>query len=302
MTAIFQSFMRFVPPCSVESVTLYVDVRTPTTVGELLAWAVERLASGAEPAREARRALALATGRITLSANDKLSPFERGRFRRIVEARARGVPWPVLEEATGFLDFEVLVPPGVFIPRPETEELAELAIREFQKAPPYPRALDIGTGTGVLAIALARARPDAEVWAVDVSARALRAAQKNAARLGVKIKVYHSDLFSKVQGKFHLIVANPPYVARDELSGLPKDVQGFDPRRALDGGKNGLALASRIVDEAPTYLEPQGVLLLEIGPEQKEALLALAKRREWAEIRVLSDLCGRPRFFLGRKC
>ncbi|MGB9861319.1 MAG: peptide chain release factor N(5)-glutamine methyltransferase, partial [Candidatus Bipolaricaulaceae bacterium] len=200
-------------------------------------------------------------------------------------------------------DFEVLVPPGVFIPRPETEGLGELAVREFRKAPPSPRALDIGTGTGVLAIALARARPDGEVWAVDISPKALRAARRNAERLGVKIELRRSDLFSRVEGKFHLIVANPPYVAEEELSKLPREVRAFDPRRALDGGKDGLALASRIVEEAPNHLEPHGVLLLEISPEQKEALLRLARDMgKWGELLVLSDLSGRPRFFLGRRC
>lgn len=253
--------------------------------------------------REARRALLLATGERSLRNEEKLGPFERGRFRRIVEARARGVPWPALEESTAFLDFEVLVPPGVFIPRPETEELAELAISEFQKAPPCPRALDIGTGTGVLAIALAKARPDAEVWAVDVSKRALGAAKRNANRLGVKIKVCRSDLFSAVEGQFHLIVANPPYVAREELRALPEEVRDFEPRRALDGGEEGLTVLKAIVREAPKHLEPGGVLLLEISPVQKEALLSLAKSEgKWAETRVLWDLSGRPRFFLGRRC
>ncbi len=272
-----------------------------TTVGELLAWATRDLAGVPSPAREARRALVLATGSVGLAREAKLGWFERARFRRIVEARARGVPWPVLEETTGFLDFEVRVPPGVFIPRPETEELAELAISEFQKAPPHPRALDIGTGTGVLALALARARPDAEVWAVDVSSRALRAAQRNAQRLGVNLKVVRSDLFSAVPGKFHLIVANPPYVARWEFRELSWEVRGFDPRRALDGGKDGLALARRILKEAPAHLAPDGGLLLEIGPAQSQALLAWAKSGgKWRETRVLSELAGRPRFFLGR--
>lgn len=302
ITAIFKNFMRFVPPCSLESVTLYVDVPTPTTVSELLAWAKSKLSGKADPAREARRALALATGEDLL-ARERLSPFERGRFRRIVEARARGVPWPALEGTTGFLDFEVLVPPGVFIPRPETEELGELAIREFRKAPPFPRALDIGTGTGVLAIALARARPDGEVWAVDISPKAIRAARRNAERLGVRLVLRRSDLFSGVEGKFHLIVANPPYVGEEELAKLPKEVRAFDPRRALDGGKDGLALALRIVGEAPDYLWPGGVLLLEIGPKQKEALLRVAwDSGKWAEALVLPDLSGRPRFFLGRRC
>ncbi|MBC7318239.1 peptide chain release factor N(5)-glutamine methyltransferase [Candidatus Bipolaricaulota bacterium] len=282
---------------------MYVTVKPPTTVGELLDWAREKLAHFPEPLREARQALLLATGERHLERNERLSPFTRGRFRRIVEARARGVPWPVLEGVTGFLDFEVLVPPGVFIPRPETEELAELAVTEFQKAPKGARALDIGTGTGVLAIALARARPDGEVWAVDISSRALRAARRNAQRLGVKIKVRRSNLFSAVEGKFHLIVANPPYVAKEAWKTLPSDVRNFDPKAALDGGKNGLYFLTRLVREAPDFLVSGGVLLLELAPSQGERVLAEAESTgKWRECSVLPDLSGRPRFFRGYRC
>ena len=273
-----------------------------TTVDELLRWAKEKLKNG-DPLREARRALVLATGEFALPGKAKVPPWERARFRRIVEARARGVPWPALEEVTGFLDFEVLVPPGVFIPRPETEELAELAIqflREFQNS---PRVLDIGTGTGVLAIALAKSRPDAEVWAVDKSLRALRAAKRNAQRLGVTLHLLRSDGFSQVPGKFHLIVANPPYVSQEEWRNLPKEVRNFEPRLALDGGKDGLAFLSRILRESPAFLLPGGALLLEIAPAQKRALLSWAKASgNWAEIQVLPDLSGKPRFFVGRRC
>lgn len=280
---------------------MYVGVGTSTTVGVLLTWARERLAHLPMPVREARRALFLATGTGCLRREERLSTFERGRFRRIVEARARGVPWPVLEETTAFLDFEVLVPPGVFIPRPETEELAELAISLLAKAPLRPRALDLGTGTGVLALALARARPDAEVWAVDVSSRAVRAAKRNAKRLGLKIHVCRSAGFSNVTGKFHLIVANPPYVAQDELRLLSKDVRGFDPRRALDGGKDGLQVIRQILHAAPEFLTPGGWLVMEIGSTHKEVLLRMADAMEkWVGTQVLPDLSGRPRFFLGQ--
>jgi len=273
-----------------------------TTVEELLRWAKEKLKNG-DSLREARRALLLATGEFAFSGKTRLTPWERGRFRRVVEARARGVPWPALEGVTGFLDFEVLVPPGVFIPRPETEELAELAIHFLREFPHPPRALDIGTGTGVLAIALAKARPDAEVWAVDKSLRALRAAKRNAQRLGVTLHVLRSDGFSQVSGKFHLIVTNPPYVSKEEWKKLPAEVRKFDPKLALDGGKDGLSFLSRILRDSPDFLVPGGVLLLEMAPAQKDALLQLAEASgKWAETRVLPDLSGKARFFVGRRC
>lgn len=252
--------------------------------------------------REARRALVLACGADGLLP-ERLSPFEAGRFRRLVEARARGLPWPVLEGSTAFLDFEVLVPPGVFVPRPETEELAELALRVWRELPGRPRALDWGTGTGVLALALAKARPEAEVWALDVSARAVATARRNAQRLGLRLRVLRSPSFARVSEKFHLIVANPPYVPTPQIPALPKDVRACDPRRALDGGPDGLRWIRELLERGPEFLFPGGFLLMEIGHDQGRAVLDLAGRvGAWAEARILRDLSGKPRFFWGRRC
>lgn len=221
----------------------------------------------------------------------------------MVEARARGLPWPALEGTTAFLDFEVLVPPGVFVPRPETEELAELALRVWREFPDRPRALDWGTGTGVLALALAKARPEAEVWALDVSARAVAAARRNAQRLGLPLKVLRSQSFARVSGKFHLIVANPPYVPTPQLPSLPREVRICDPRGALDGGPDGLRWIRELLEQSPDFLYPGGFLLMEIGHDQGEAVLKRAAQAgAWAEARVLRDLSGKPRFFWGRRC
>lgn len=281
---------------------MYGQATQVTTVLGLLRWAAERLRNLPEPAREARRALALACG-ANGTLPGKLSPFEVGRFRRIVEARACGVPWPALEGTTAFLDFEVLVPPGVFIPRPETEELGELALKVWQDLPGSARALDWGTGSGVLALALAKAKPEAEVWAVDISSRAVAAARRNAQRLGVRLHVRRSQSFSHVTGKFHLIVANPPYVPTPLIPHLPAEVRNWEPRRALDGGADGLHWIRELLFRGPEFLLPGGLLLMEIGHDQKEAVLRLAQAAGlWAEARVLPDLSGKPRFFWGRRC
>ncbi|MEN3010060.1 MAG: peptide chain release factor N(5)-glutamine methyltransferase [Candidatus Bipolaricaulaceae bacterium] len=273
-----------------------------TKTEELLRWGAARLRDLADPGREARRALALACGADGLLP-ERLGPYEVQRFRRLVEARARGLPWPALEGSTAFLDFEVLVPPGVFVPRPETEELAELALRIWRDLPGSPRALDWGTGTGVLALALARARPTAEVWALDVSARAVAAARRNAQRLGLRLHLLRSHGFARVPGKFQLIVANPPYVPTAQLARLPRDVRAVDPRRALDGGPDGLRWIRALLRESPEFLTPEGFLLMEIGHDQGEAVLRLAHAAgAWKEARVLRDLAGRPRFFWGQRC
>lgn len=277
------------------------------TIGGLLREGSEDLyrAGLEQPAREARRLLAWALGEPFLkTTNDAKVPwFFVGRFRRGVECRARGVPWSALEGTTAFLDFEVLVPPGVFAPRPETEELAELAIRVFREIPKEPRALDLGTGTGVLALALARSRPDVTVVATDLSSRALRAARENAERLRVQgqIQFLRSDWFEGVSGKFHVIVANPPYVATPELARLDRAVRDHDPRRALGGGPDGLRVIRKILREAPPFLHPQGTILLEIGPGHAQKVLQFAHSAlDLVETKVLKDLAGMDRFFVGR--
>ena len=254
------------------------------------------------PEREARHLFLLAGGEVEADPWAEVPCGVGRRYRALVEARARRVPRPLLEGETGFLDFEVRVCPGVFVPRPETEELAERAVALLRALPPSPRALDLGTGTGALAIALARARPDAWVLAVDASPRAVACARRNVGRLGLagRVEVRRSDWFSEVSGRFDLLVSNPPYVARGELGALEPEVRRYEPRRALDGGEDGLDAVRTILAGAPEHVVPGGMVLLEIGHGQGEAVLRLARGALWAEARIEPDLSGRERFFIGR--
>lgn len=215
----------------------------------------------------------------------------------------RGVPVPVLEGRTGFLDFELKVWPGVLVPRPETEELAERAISVARALPPGAEALDLGTGTGALAIALARACRHLRVLAVDIDPRALSCARWNAACHGLedRLEVRRSDWFSRIRESFHLIVANPPYVAREELARLPREVRKFESRRALDGGTRGLEAPMRVLAGAATHLRPGGWFLMEIAPSQAGELLRFANRHTTlVETWVEKDLAGKERFLIGR--
>ncbi|MFZ2348886.1 peptide chain release factor N(5)-glutamine methyltransferase [Candidatus Bipolaricaulis anaerobius] len=253
--------------------------------------------------REARRLFALAAGSPLDLAGTAVPPSVGRRYRMLVAARARRVPFPLLEGETGFLDFDVAVRPGVFIPRPETEELAERAIVVLRSLLPHPRALDLGTGTGALAVALARARDDGQVLAVDVSPRALACARRNvrAHRLEARVEIRRSDWFSCVREAFHLIVANPPYVARCEFPSLEPEVRLYEPRRALDGGVDGLDALRVILSRAPHHLLPGGTILVEIGARQGPAALAIARRVPGLrEARVERDQSGKERFLIAR--
>ncbi|MCR4391262.1 MAG: peptide chain release factor N(5)-glutamine methyltransferase [Candidatus Acetothermia bacterium] len=257
------------------------------------------------PAREARRLLALAIGApyLLLGPDDPVPVLAHRRYLRLLAARARRVPLPLLEGGTGFLDFEVAVRPGVFIPRPETEELAERAIRILQGFPFPPAALDLGTGTGVLAIALARARPDARVVAVDVDGRAVACARGNVRRLGLdrRIEVRRSDWFSRVSERSHLVVSNPPYVPTGDIPRLDPEVRRFEARRAVDGGPDGLSAVRALLSQVGDHLWPGGAVLVEIGHGQGTAVLQFARRCPGlVEMAVKRDLAGKERFFVGR--
>ncbi|MBC7170667.1 peptide chain release factor N(5)-glutamine methyltransferase [Candidatus Bipolaricaulota bacterium] len=255
--------------------------------------------------REARRLLSLAVGSppAGLGPADRVPPCVGRRYRTLLAERGRRVPFALIEGETGFLDFDLAVGPGVFIPRPETEELAERAVAILRSLPPRPLALDLGTGSGALALALARARPDLSVIAVDVSPRALACARKNVRVHGLerRVEVRRSNWFSRVSERFHLIVANPPYVARPELPSLDPEVRRYEPRRALDGGPDGLTAIRAILARAPQHLVAGGTLLIEIGDGQGGEVLRFARGvPSLVETRVDRDLRGRERFFSGR--
>ncbi|MGC9530583.1 MAG: peptide chain release factor N(5)-glutamine methyltransferase [Candidatus Bipolaricaulaceae bacterium] len=273
---------------------------TLTAAGEALA-----AAGVGSPWREARRLVELAAQEpwSAVHASGHLPRWARGRLRRLVAARASGVPTVLLSGRTGFLDFELRVAPGVFVPRPETEELAERAAEVLRALSGPPRVLDLGCGSGALAVAVARARPDARVVAVDLSPRARRCARDNARALGVadRVEVRRSDWYSAVTGKFHLIVSNPPYVPRNELDGLPPEIRCYEPRLALDGGARGLQAVYRILAQAPAHLLPGGWIMLEIDHRQGRDVQQFAHHQGYLiETSVERDLAGKERFFVGR--
>ena len=279
----------------------------PERPSQALRWVARSLSRVgiASPLREARLILAhvMGVGPAEVGVRDgHLDREERRLLKELLDKRCERYPLPYLLGYVGFLDFILCVRPGVFIPRPETEGLAERAVELVPTLPRGAWALDIGTGTGALAIALARARDDLRVVATDTSEVALRCAWENAWRLGVleRIEFRASDLFGAVPETFHLIVANPPYVPRREIPGLPPEVSLWEPRRALDGGEKGTEVLRAIISGSPKHLEPRGWLLCEIGHGQGEELLRFAKGvANWLELRVEEDLAGRERYLIG---
>lgn len=228
--------------------------------------------------------------------DDRLAAEPAARFGALVARRAAREPLQYLLGRAPFLDFEVRVGPGVFIPRPETEQLVETALEAWD--PGLPLALDLCTGSGVIAIALARERRDTRVLAIDLSPHALAAARASAAALGVarRIDFLRADLLTALRPgawreRLGVIVCNPPYVPPLEIT--QPEVRDWEPAIALHAGPDGLDAYRRVVPQAAALLLPGRPLLLELGFGQVEAVSALLEDDgRWDVPRVEADFQG----------
>ena len=270
-----------------------------------LRWIVER-ASGRTPAEQ-------------VAALDEPATVREVSFvDQMVARRAAGEPLQYVLGRWAFRTLELMVDRRVLIPRPETEVVAGLALDALaawdrRHAPgagqpqPVPVAVDLGTGSGAIALSLAAERwPHVEVWATDASPDALAVARANLAGLGRRagvVRLVEGDWFAALpedlRGRVDLVVTNPPYVA--EADELPPEVADWEPRSALLAGPDGLDDICRIVAEAPTWLAPDGVLVVEIGETHGDAVLALVEAAGFEQATVEPDLAGRPRALVARR-
>ncbi len=230
---------------------------------------------------------------------DLLSPQQAAQFFALVERRAAGEPTQHLTGTQEFWGLEFEVTSDVLIPRPETEHVVEVALSrlgEARRNAPL-RIADIGAGSGCIAVALAKELPAAKILATDVSAPALEVALRNAARHGVadRVKFVECNLLDGVAepAQFDLIVSNPPYVGTRDRESLPKEVRDHEPDAALFAGEDGLALYPALIAQAAARLAPGGVLVLEIGIGQFEAVSDLLDAaRGWTRVSAMPDLAG----------
>ena len=213
--------------------------------------------------------------RSELSACDTmLVPSRVAEMDAVAGERLAGKPlWYILGD-TEFYGYKIKVDGRVLIPRPETELLAEMAVKSVEEG---DKVLDLCTGSGCIAIAVRKEVKDKEisVVAADISAGALEVAAQNAKDNAADIKFIESDLFSNIKGKFNLIVCNPPYVRRSDIARLAKEVKDHEPLSALDGGEDGLDFYRRLAAEAPKHLVRGGTLLMECGIGQAQAIVKL---------------------------
>ncbi len=239
--------------------------------------------------------------------NPEISKDVRAKIRRLVTRRAKGEPVQYIVGNVEFLGLKINVGKGVLIPRPETELLAEEAIRalggqhsaiskkrrsESKKA---SRVLDLCTGSGCIALALAKAFPDSQIYGTDVSKTAIRYAKKNAMGNGLEnVTFLQGSLYMPLKRGlcFDLIVSNPPYVKREDIEGLQREIKEWEPLEALDGGGDGLDFYRSIFAKAPGYLCEGGMIIVELGFGQAGDVEEIARGYGFDDIEVRKDYAG----------
>ena len=243
----------------------------------------------------------LATERLQLylQHDRPLSEPELTAYRALIKERAARRPLAYLTKIRAFHDIDLLVDERVLIPRPETEELVEHALRALTPRDAPWRVVDVGTGSGAIALALAKALPHARIVATDLSPEALHLARENAARLNLRDRVHfvHGDLLTPLLAKerrVDLVVSNPPYVGLREASTLAPELS-HEPSMALFSGDDGADILRRLIPQAAHALDPAGTLLVEHGYEQGELTRSLAAAC-FEEVTTLRDMAGRERF------
>ncbi len=266
----------------------------------------------ADAARDAalllRHALGISHAVQLADPERELTPAQQAAFDALIQRRLANEPIQYITGEQEFYGLALRVTPAVLIPRPETEQLVEAVINEMMQAEldsSQPlRILDVGTGSGAIAIALAFHLPHARVTAVDLSAAALEVAASNAARHGLasRIRFVASDLLDALppdELPFDVIVSNPPYISTADRASLHPQVRDHEPSAALFAGPDGLDIYRRLIPQARAALRPNGLLALEIGHGQREAIASLLN--DWNELRFLDDLQHIARIAFARR-
>jgi len=273
-------------------------------IGSLLDAAAHRLRSAgiAKARREASRLWAwqnrTTPGQAVLDRTRGCEALTRQAFERAVERRAAGEPLAYVLGSAGFRNLELVIDHRVLIPRPETELLVDHALGLVRTG----RALDLCTGSGCLALSLAQEGEFTSVTGSDISREALSLAALNVRRCGLRVQLARSDLGAGLRdGRFDLVVSNPPYIAEAEYEALDPSVKSWEPRVALVAGRDGLALARRILAEVPGLLRPGGWLVMELDFTRSAAVAGLAREAGFGGVNVLDDLFGRARYLVARR-
>jgi len=291
------------------------------TVRDALVEAARMLSDLETPFLDAALLLAHTLGiskeKLLASYPEELPLSAQNEFRGYLKKRLSGYPISYIRHKKEFLGLPFYVDERVLVPRPETETLVELVMEytdtvaalRNQKTPPEAgstqqkpmKVLDLGTGSGCIAISLKYLRPVLDVTAADISGAALKVCSMNSRHLlNEPLGMIKTDLFSGIEGKFDVIVSNPPYLTDSEVRDM-ESRHWPEPRQALSGGEDGLDLIRIIIDEAPRHLNDGGIIFLEAHIDQIETIREVLIEKAYKNVHVYQDLTGRNRVISGKK-
>ena len=281
------------------------------TIARVLAWAADDFKTrGLESPRLDAEVLlceALATDRVKLIVESQrpLEPAELSRYRDLIKRRRSGEPIAYILGRREFFGLQFRVDRRALIPRPDTEALLEVALARTREHYMFGNALDLCTGSGCVAIAFAKQRPTWRVTALDASEEAIALAVENATRLGAVfgIRFGVGDLTAPLaeSERFDVITANPPYIPSADIASLDPGIRDFEPRAALDGGADGLAIVRRVVTESAPRLVPGGILAVEVQYDQSDRVAELFEQAGLSEIERRRDYGAHERVVSGKK-
>lgn len=224
------------------------------------------------------------------------SNLEEQFYRMVIEKRAQRIPLQHITGQQEFMGLTFKVNEHVLIPRQDTEILVEEAMRYLSDG---MRILDICTGSGCILLSLLKYSNECEGLGVDISDDALAVARENAQNLGLETEFRHSDLLEKVEGKFDMIVSNPPYIETTVIDTLMPEVREHEPMPALDGREDGLYFYRRIVEQCTSYMTRGARLFFEIGYDQGEAVKDMMIHKGFCEVEIIKDYAGLDRVVTG---
>lgn len=263
-----------------------------------------KLANLPEPNADAllliREAAGFSLAQLLMNKNNDIP---EGVLKKLLEYKNRRLKREPVQYILGvqnFMGFDFKVTPDCLIPRFDTEILVEETLKELKRYPKGADVIDICTGTGCIITSLKKLGNVKRACACDISDAALKVARENADALEAEVEFFKSDLYSEVDGKFDIIVSNPPYICTEIIKGLEPEVRSFEPMLALDGGSDGMFFYRKLIENASDYLKNEGYILLEICEELAEEVQKLLIEHCFTEVKIVKDLAGLNRVAKGR--
>jgi len=239
---------------------------------------------------------------LILNSNEELKKEHIKSFDYLVKRRKKGEPIAYLINKKEFWKQNFYINQNVLIPRPDTETLVEETLKLFDVNSKL-NMLDIGTGSGCILLSILKERKNFFGTGIDISKKAINVARFNAKmhQLSNRVKFYNSDVDKFLIGKYDLVVSNPPYIKRQDLKYLEVDVKGFEPKLALDGGKDGFSKITKVISKTSTLLKKNGRFILEIGFGQKKKILSILKQNNFFINKVVKDYGKNDRCVISTK-